>query len=200
MPKTPGELDGLGADYALMREIARHEPEALTQLHGRYHELLHYTVMQIVHDDADADEVVQDVFTQLWTHPDTYCAAKGKPLGWMLTLSRRRAIDCVRRRNTYRRVGERFELASRLPHQQAQKELATDRVASREDLRAYLASLLAQLPPAQQLVLEQGFFYHMSQRQIAAAQGAPLGTIKTRMELGLRKLTQLAAPCREKVE
>jgi len=198
--KTPTELDGLGADFALMKEIARHEPEALARLHSRYHELLHYTAMQIVHDDADADEVVQDVFTQLWTRPETYCAAKGKPLCWMLTLSRRRAIDCVRRRNTYRRASERFEVVNRMPHRQAQKELSTDRLVSREDLRAYLVSLMAELPPAQQVVLEKGFFGHMSQRQIAAAMGAPLGTIKTRMELGLRKLAQLAMPCREMVE
>lgn len=198
--KNPTEFDSLGADYALMQNIALHQPEALARLHSRYHELLHYTVMQIVHDDADADEVVQDVFTQLWTRPETYCAAKGKPLCWMLTLSRRRAIDCVRRRNTYRRAGERFELDSRHRFGQAQKELSTDRLASRDDLREYLTTLLDQLPPAQKVVLEKGFFHHMSQRQIAVALDAPLGTIKTRMELGLRKLAQLAAPCREKVE
>jgi RNA polymerase sigma-70 factor (ECF subfamily) len=198
--KTPTELDGLGGDYVLMKKIARHQPDALCQLHTRYREILHYTVMQIVHDDSDADEVVQDVFTQLWVHPDTYCAAKGKPLCWMLTLSRRRAIDCVRRRNTYRRASERFEIANRQPHRQAQRELATDRLVSRDDLHEYLVSLLAQLPPAQQVVLEKGFFHHMSQRQIAAAIGAPLGTIKTRMELGLRKLAQLATPCRKMVE
>jgi RNA polymerase sigma-70 factor (ECF subfamily) len=198
--KTPSELDRVGVDYKLMKQIARHQPDALTQLHTRYRELLHYAVMQIVHDDLDADEVVQDVFIQLWAHPDTYCAAKGKPLCWMLTLSRRRAIDCVRRRNTYRRASERFEVANRQPHRQAQKELAADRLASRDDLHEYLAALLAQLPPAQQAVLEKGFFDHMSQRQIAAVMHAPLGTVKTRMELGLRKLAQLAAPCRQKVD
>lgn len=198
--KTPTDLDGLGCDYALMKDIARQQPEALTQLHHRYRDILHYTVMQIVHDEADADEVVQDVFVQLWTHPDTYCADKGKPLCWMLTLSRRRAIDCIRRRQTYQRASERYQLASRSPHWQAQKELAADRLASRDDLREFLLTLIAQLPPSQQLVLKKGFFSQMSQRQIAAAIGSPLGTIKTRMELGLRKLCQLAAVCRDKVE
>ncbi|HSI15878.1 MAG TPA: sigma-70 family RNA polymerase sigma factor [Chthoniobacter sp.] len=198
--KTPTDFDALGADYELMKKIAVHQSDALSQLHARYHDVLHYTVMQIVHDDADADEVVQDVFTQLWTHPGAYCAAKGKPLCWMLTLSRRRAIDCVRRRHTYRRASERFELDSRPRHTQAQKELSTDRAASRDDLREYLVSLLGQLPAAQQLVLVRSFFGQMSQRQIAAASGTPLGTIKTRMELGLKKLAQLTLPVREMVE
>jgi len=198
--KTPTDLDGLGSDYALMKDIARQQPEALTRLHHRYRDILHYAVMQIVHDEADADEVVQDVFVQLWTRPDTYCADKGKPLCWMLTLSRRRAIDCVRRRQTYQRASERYQLASRPPHWQAQKELAADRLASRDDLREFLLTLIAQLPPSQQLVLKKGFFSQMSQRQIAASMGSPLGTSKTRMELGLRKLCQLAASCRDKVE
>jgi len=198
--KAPTEFDGVGSDYTLMEDIARQQPEALAELHHRYRDYLHYMVMQIVHDDSDADEVVQDVFTQLWIRPDTYCANKGKPLGWMITLSRRRAIDCVRRRQTYQRASERFQHAALSPYRIAQNELAADRLACRDDLREFLLTLMTKLPPSQQMVLEKGFFCHMSQRQIAAAMGAPLGTIKTRMELGLRKLSQLAATCRDKME
>lgn len=198
--KAPTEFDGLGSDYTLMEDIVRRHPEALTELHHRYRDYLHHTVMQIVHDQSDADEVVQDVFTQLWIRPDTYCAKKGKPLCWMITLSRRRAIDCVRRRQTYQRASERFQNAARSPYRLAQNELAADRLASRDDLREFLRALMSRLPPSQQVVLEKGFFCHMSQRQIASAMGSPLGTIKTRMELGLRKLSQLASACRDKVE
>jgi RNA polymerase sigma-70 factor (ECF subfamily) len=199
--KNPSlEIDGTIGDYTLMENLVRQKPEALAKLYGRYRDLLRHVVLQIVHDDADADDVLQEVFFQLWTRPEIYCAAKGKPMGWLLILSRRRAIDCVRRRNTYRRVAERFEIAQRNPHKQAQRDLSADRQACRGDLREYLTTLMAQLPPAQQIVVEQSFFGGLSQRQIAAALGLPLGTVKTRMELGLRKLANAATPCRAQIE
>ena len=199
--KTPTlDIDGASGDYTLMKKLVQHHADALAKLHSRYHAVLRHVVLQIVHDDADADDVLQDVFTQLWTKPETYCASKGKPLGWLLTLSRRRAIDCLRRRNTYRRVTERFECAHRSPHKQAQRELSVDRNACRDDLRSYLMELMSHLPPAQQAVVEKGFFGGLSQRQIAAAMKLPLGTVKTRMELGLRKLAHAATPFRAQIE
>jgi RNA polymerase sigma-70 factor (ECF subfamily) len=199
--KTPSlDIDAASGDYVLMRNLVEHRPDALAKLHSRYHTVLRNVVLQILHDDSDADDVVQDVFTQLWTKPETYCAEKGKPLGWLLTLSRRRAIDCLRRRHTYRRLTERFECAHRSPHKQAQLELAVDRDASHADLRHYLLNLMCHLPPAQKEVVEKGFFGSMSQRQIAAAMNLPLGTVKTRMELGLRKLAQAMTPFRTQIE
>lgn len=199
--KTPSlDIDAAAGDYVLMAKLVEHRPEALDKLHSRYHTILRSVVLQIVHDEADADDVVQEVFTHLWARPETYCAAKGKPLGWLLTLSRRRAIDCLRRRHTYRRMAERFEWAHQSPHRQAQKEQAVDRGASCSDLREYLMKLMGHLPPAQKTVVEKSFFGNMSQRQIAAAMQLPLGTVKTRMELGLRKLSQALTPFRAQIE
>jgi RNA polymerase sigma-70 factor (ECF subfamily) len=185
-------------DGNLMRHLTQRQPSALVVLHQRYRSLLLHAALQIVHDEADAEEIVQDVFLQIWTRPEVYCADKGKPVSWLLTLSRRRAIDCVRRRAALRRATERFGVRERA----VENELAgtVRRELFNGDLRAYLAAVMEQLPPAQQEVVEQGFFRQKSQRQIAAELRLPLGTIKTRMELGLRKLARLLEPCRAQVE
>lgn len=199
--KNPSlETDGASGDYTLMENLAQHQPEALAELHARYHELLRNVVLQIVHDNADAEDVLQEVFLQLWIRPQTYRAAKGKPLGWLLTLSRRRAIDCLRRRNTYRRVTERFNLAHQNPYELAHHDHSVERKAYRNDLREYLSGLMAHLPPAQKAAVEHAFFREMSQRQIASAMHLPLGTVKTRMELGLRKLANVAVPRRAQID
>lgn len=185
-------------DGHLMRNLAQRKPGALVTLHQRYRSLLLHAALQIVHDEADAEEIVQDVFVQLWTRPEVYCADKGKPVSWLLTLSRRRAIDCVRRRAALRRATERLEIRERAAENEAFG--AAGRELCDGDLRSYLVGIMAQLPPAQQCVVEQGFFRQKSQRQIAAELQLPLGTIKTRMELGLRKLARILEPCRELVE
>jgi RNA polymerase sigma-70 factor (ECF subfamily) len=195
------DYDGAGNDdYLLMERLTLHQQDALSTLHARYCSVLRHFVLQIVHDDADAEDVVQDVFVQIWSRPEMYCAAKGKPFGWLLTLSRRRAIDCLRRRNAYRRAAERFEVAHQRSPVHAGAESSVRREACRDDLRDYLKKLISQLPPAQQVIVEHGFFHGMSQRQIAAFMGLPLGTVKTRMELGLKKLSHAAVPGRDRIE
>jgi RNA polymerase sigma-70 factor (ECF subfamily) len=135
----------------------------------------------------------------LWTKPETYCAEKGKPFGWLITLARRRAIDCLRRRQAYTRATDRFEIFHRQPPAQVRTAAPAEQMAFRNDLRVYLQGLMGLLPPAQKTVLEQGFFGGMSQREIARTMRVPLGTIKTRMELGVKKLAHMVGPTRERV-
>jgi len=186
-------------DETLMSELVQQRTTALRKLYKRYHTVLHAVAMRVLHDEPDTEEVLQDVFVQLWQKPEKYCERKGKPLGWLITLARRRAIDRVRQRMAYRRATERLEQISRNRTPGVTECHTTDRTAEQTDLREYLEQAMRRLPPPQREAIECTFFNGMSQRQIAAALHLPLGTVKTRIELGLRRLSLMISGLRAKV-
>jgi RNA polymerase sigma-70 factor (ECF subfamily) len=151
-----------------------------------------------VHDDAEADDVLQEIFLQIWKDASHYSPRAGKPLGWVVTLARRRAIDRLRRRQAYARAKDRFEThIERQPEAWVNNRIDSDLI--RSDLRRYLDRQLDLLPVYQREAIELSFFDGLSHREIAARTGTPLGTVKTRLELGLRKLVSCVRPQRRKI-
>jgi RNA polymerase sigma-70 factor (ECF subfamily) len=179
-----------------MTGLLQREPVALQQLHDRYHGLLHTVAMNVVHNPLDAEEVIQDVFLHIWNRAEAYSAEKGKPLSWLVMLVRRRAIDRLRQQSSYRRATSRFEETCAHEHERSLRYAESDRKACLDDLRNLLKRQLHRLPPAQKQAVEMTFFAGMSQREIASATSLPLGTVKTRIELGLRKLSHLLVTTR----
>jgi RNA polymerase sigma-70 factor (ECF subfamily) len=175
------------ADESLMKAISRRDPHALAQLYDRYASVLKALIIRVVHDEAEADDLLQEIFMQVWQQAKNYSTKKGKPLGWIVTLSRRRAIDRLRKRQAYCRARERLE-----SHVEQQPEAwVHNRIESDiclEDIREFLRERMTNLPTFQREALELAYFKGMSQREISIATYTPLGTIKTRLELGLRKL------------
>ena len=186
------------SDSALMRAIARREPHALSQLYDRYCGILKALVIRVVHDDAEAEDLLQEIFMQIWRQAKNYSPKKGQALGWIVTLTRRRAIDRLRKRQAYHRATERLEV-----HTEQQPEAwlhnRIDDDILRDDLREFLSSRIDDLPPFQKQAIELAFFKGMSQREIALHTRTPLGTIKTRLELGLRKLHDSVRSLRGKI-
>ncbi len=181
------------SDESLMQQIARRNTDALAQLFDRYGALLKGLVLRVVHDDAEADDLLQEIFLQVWDQAQKYLESKGKPLGWLVTLSRRRAIDRLRKRESYGRAKDRFE-AEADPNAHS-----VDDDISLSDMRHFLRAHISHLPPAQREVIELAYFKGMSQREIALHTETPLGTVKTRLELGLRKLSEAVHHLREKI-
>src|SRR5437773_1849273 len=97
------------ADEKLMKQIARRSPDALADLYDRYSAVLKALIIRVVHDEAEADDLLQEIFMQIWRQAKNYSPRKGKPLGWIVTLSRRRAIDRLRKRQAYCRAKDRLE-------------------------------------------------------------------------------------------
>jgi RNA polymerase sigma-70 factor (ECF subfamily) len=126
-------------------------------------------------------------------------AEKGKPLGWLIMLTRRRAIDRLRQSNSYRRATLRFENQSLQENGRRTLYGGGDQQACLDDLRTLLKQQMDRLPPAQKQAVELTFFEGMSQREIASVTQLPLGTVKTRIELGLRKLANILVTARLKV-
>jgi len=115
----------------------------------------------------------------------------------MVTIARRRAIDRLRRRQAYSRARERYEQRVMQGSQTPRRDAA--RLLVLNDLRNFLKKNIRALPRFQREAVELSFFMGLSHREIAAATGAPLGTVKTRLELGLQKLTHALRPLRHKV-
>jgi RNA polymerase sigma-70 factor (ECF subfamily) len=184
-------------DEVLMKDISCRRHDALTKLYDRHSKRLRATVDGVVHEQAEADDVLQDTFLQVWEEAGRYSPKAGKPLGWMVTIARRRAIDRLRRRQAYSRARERYEKRVTQDSQTPRQDAAEGFILN--DLRHFLNKSLRALPRFQREAVELAFFKGLSHREIALATRAPLGTVKTRLELGLQKLTHALRPLRHKV-
>jgi len=188
------------SDEVLMEAITDHRPEALNEFYSRHGGRLKSVIGNVVHEEGDADDVLQDILLQIWHEADHYSPKAGKLLGWVVTLARRRAIDRLRRKQAYCRAKERYqEHLNEQPANGASENHSSGEEISRSDLRKFLHRRLNVLPQHQREALELAFFAGMSHREIAAVTRAPLGTVKTRLELGLQKLTQSLKPIRHKI-
>jgi RNA polymerase sigma-70 factor (ECF subfamily) len=179
-PDAPSDLD-------LMLGIQAKDPDALSQLYDRYSGILKALILRVIHNESEADDLLQEVFMEIWKQAGNFSPEKGKPLGWMVTLARRRAIDGLRKKQAYARAEERLQ-AETENQPGAWNQNATEKDIRSGDTRAIMAKVIGSLPEAQQQVIELAFFQGMSQREIAANTNTPLGTVKTRLELGLKKI------------
>jgi RNA polymerase sigma-70 factor (ECF subfamily) len=182
-PLEPGEP----SDLDLMHSIQNGDADALSLLYDRYNGILKALILRVVHNEAEADDLLQEIFMEIWNQAKNFSAQKGKPLGWMVTLARRRAIDGLRKKQAYARAEERLQ-AETEQQPEAWVHNSTEREIDFADTRVLVRQVINSLPPAQQQAIELAFFRGMSQREIAADTNTPLGTVKTRLELGLKKI------------
>ena len=173
-------------DEVLMARIKERDEEALTMLYYRHGKLLKSVMSRCVYDDQHCEDLLQEVFVEIWNRAEHYSEDKGRALGWLIRLARRRALDRVRRFQAYFRAEQR--LRDREEVESGEQMLDGDAEIEQRDLGSRLEDALSQLPPAQAEAVRLAYLEGLSQRDIVARTGIPLGTIKTRIELGLRKL------------
>jgi RNA polymerase sigma-70 factor (ECF subfamily) len=198
LPQLDGADGSLICDEMLMHEITERRQQALKELYSRYARSLRALIGSVVREESEADDVLQESFLQIWHEAHHYSPKAGKPLGWVITIARRRAIDRVRRRDSYRRAKQRFEDEIK-PQSQTTRRSGTEAEVAQSDLRRFLGRQMETLPRVQREAVELAYFSGLSQREIAATTNTPLGTVKTRLQLGLRKLTQCVRPLRHKI-
>ena len=198
VPQLDGSTRTILCDETLMQEITQRRQQALKELYSRYAHSLRALIGSVVHEESEADDVLQESFLQIWREAHHYSPKAGKPLGWVITIARRRAIDRVRRRDSYRRAKQRFEDEVK-PQAAPIRMNGTASEATQSDLRRFLDQQMQALPRVQREAVELAYFKGLSQREIAATTRTPLGTVKTRLQLGLRKLTQCVRPLRHKI-
>jgi RNA polymerase sigma-70 factor (ECF subfamily) len=178
---------GAPSDLELMQGIQLGDPDALSVLYDRYNGIIKALILRVIHNEAEADDLLQEIFMEIWNQAKNFSAQKGKPLGWMVTLARRRAIDGLRKKQAYARAEERLQSETE-QQPDAWVHNTTETEISRGDTRELIRKVIDSLPLPQQQAVELAFFQGMSQREIAAKTNTPLGTVKTRLELGLKKI------------
>jgi RNA polymerase sigma-70 factor (ECF subfamily) len=180
------------SDEELMERIQGHDERALEILMKRYDAMLRSVVGRMLCIDQDVTDVVEEVFLGIWNQASNFDTSKGRAIGWIITMARRRAIDRVRRRQAYDRAEMRFRISTDTGVQHLAAE-DVEQCAVSSDNAAIFEELISHLPEAQQEVVHMAFYQGLSQREIAKKTGIPLGTVKTRLELGVKKLR--AAVC-----
>jgi RNA polymerase sigma-70 factor (ECF subfamily) len=180
------------SDTELMTALAEHDADAMEKIYHRYEPILRTVILSVLHEEGDTDDVLHDVFLQLWNHSDRLVPEKGLH-GFLVTIARRRALDRLRRRLAYRRVTDRFECKLKAEFRGNEAELGN------KDLSELLEGMIGELPDPQQEVVHLTFFEGMSQREIAARKAIALGTVKTRLQLARKKLLHQLVPLQDKI-
>jgi RNA polymerase sigma-70 factor (ECF subfamily) len=175
------------SDEEIMERIQAGNEDALETLIKRYQSMLRSVVGRMISNDQDVTDVVEEVFLQVWRQAENFDTSKGKVIGWIVTVARRRAIDRVRRCQAYDRAEMRFRLSTDTGAQHLAADDVEENAVSSDNAELF-TRLIAQLPEAQQQVVRMAFYQGLSQREIARESGLPLGTVKTRLELGIKKL------------
>ncbi len=153
-------------------------------LHAQYANLVYSVAYRVLNDPMAAEEVTQDTFMRLWHKSYTFDPEKGRFITWMLTVTRRLAIDVLRQRQ--RREPASGTLFMDEDPNLWENVLVSD--GSSSDLRRTLVSVLNELPSEQRQLIELVYFYGLTHSDIAEITGLPLGTVKTRIRLGMQKL------------
>jgi RNA polymerase sigma factor, sigma-70 family len=172
------------SEAELMRQVAAGEIGGLETLYDRYHAIAYALALRITTETGLAEDVVQDSFLGLWRNAGRYAEDKGSVKGWLLAIVRHRAIDSMRRRRNGVTIGDETE--EPLPAALTLPDIWPE-VAGRLDAQM-IRIALAKLPDAQRDAIELAYFDGLTQREIATRTGAPLGTVKSRMRLGLVSL------------
>lgn len=175
------------ADAALLRAVARRDEQALASLYDRYRVILFGLLARILNSREEAEDVLQEVFVQVWRRAADFDEQRGRPFTWLVTLARSRAIDRLRSLAARQRATD--AAARNSPDEVS--DAASDTLHSEQ--RQIVQRALAQLPEEQKQTLLLAYFEGLTQSEIATRLSTPLGTVKTRMRSGMIKLRELLA-------
>ncbi len=165
-------------DAALLALVQSGDESAMASLFDRYSKVVYSVALRVLRDPSSAEDVLQEVFMQIWRNPDSFVATRGSLGGWLAVVSRNRSIDALRRKRPTEQVDD-MALASNY-------NLANE--AERNSLMEKARSVIVLLPIEQRKTLEMAFFDGLTHSEIAEITGDPLGTVKTRIRSALNSL------------
>jgi RNA polymerase sigma-70 factor (ECF subfamily) len=177
------------ADQSALARMARGDQAALAELYDRHARPVYSLALRILRERADAEDVVQDVFAQVWSQAGRYDTSRGAVAAWLLMMARSRAIDRLRARNARPETAADAQVVERLPDAAAPQDL---QLLSAEQVRN-LVSALNQLPASQRTALELAYYEGLTHVEIADRLSEPLGTVKTRIRQAVIRLRESLA-------
>ena len=175
------DRSGAGAaedDSILLERLRRGDEQAMATLYDRYSRVVYSVALRVLRDVPAAEDVLQEIFMQVWRNPGSFLETKGSLGGWLAVVARNRSIDSLRRRRPTDHV-EEVALASAF-------NLAEE--AERNNLMERARAAIVHLPAEQRKTLEMAFFDGLTHTEIAEVTGDPLGTVKTRIRSALLTL------------
>lgn len=177
------DTNAIKSDLVLVTAIRSADQSAMAALYDRYSSIVYSVALRVLQDTGAAEDVLQDIFMQLWRNPGAFDASRGNMGAWLAVITRHRAIDALRRRRPendieYVVVSVEPDLAS-----EADRSRAMDKVRG----------ALQSMPVSQRSALEMAYFEGLTHVEIAEKTGEPLGTIKTRIRAGLVSLRKVLA-------
>jgi RNA polymerase sigma-70 factor (ECF subfamily) len=172
------QRQGVVGDLAIVTGLKSGDPGAMADLYDRYSSVVYAVALRVLSDTGAAEDVLQEVFLQLWRNPGAFDSARGSLASWLAVITRNRAIDSLRKRRPQTDIED--VVLSVAP------DLAgdADRARTAEKVRGVLGAMA----PTQRSALEMAYWEGMSHTEIAEKTGEPLGTIKTRIRSGLMVL------------
>jgi RNA polymerase sigma-70 factor (ECF subfamily) len=171
-------------DSFLLALVQAGDEQAMASLFDRYSKLVYSVALRVLRDPASAEDVLQEIFMQIWRNPDGFTASRGSLGGWLSVVARNRSIDALRRKRPSESI-DVIALAS--PYNLADE-------AERNSLMERARTVIHQLPTEQRKTLEMAFFDGLTHSEIAEMTGDPLGTVKTRIRSALITLRKAFQP------
>lgn len=191
--KTVDSMESRSRDQeliSLVQRIAKSDQSALATLYDTTNRLAYGLILRVLGDASTAEEVLLDVYTQVWKQAANYDTGRGSPLAWITTIARTRAIDRLRSGWQDRQRKEPLDLLNDRETTAASPEEAS----VNSERQRFVRTALSSLSPEQREVIELAYYGGLSHSEIAAKLNQPLGTVKTRTRLGMMKLREALAP------
>lgn len=187
-------------DSNLLSRVAKGEQQAFSQLYDLSSPLLYSLALRILDNPEESEQLLHDIYLDLWRKVSRYDVGRGTPIAWLITLTRTRALERLRVRGT-----------RTLPHNGRPPDLSHSMAMGEQDptpfdaqadqeLRQLVNTAIAGLPPAQQQTIELAYYDGLSHAEIAITLNEPLGTVKTRLRLGMSKLRESWSQYSEQIE
>jgi RNA polymerase sigma-70 factor (ECF subfamily) len=177
------EANAMPTDLALVTAIRSGDQGAMAALYDRYSSIVYAVALRVLQDTGGAEDVLQDIFMQLWRNPGAFDASRGNMAAWLAVITRHRSIDALRRRRPQADI-EDVVLS-------VEPDMASD--ADRSRAMEKVRGALQTMPSPQRSALEMAYFEGLTHAEIADKTGEPLGTIKTRIRTGLLSLRKVLA-------
>ncbi len=182
----------LEVEIALLKQIAQGDRRSLETLYDRFSRILFSTAYRVLGNQEAAEDVLQDVFIQIWEKAPLYDPARGKPMTWAITLTRNKAIDRLRSAVRRSRLQDDIQRES-ATFEQFDDRSAFDALAS-EDTGRQVRGAVRKLTKDQREAIELAFFSSLTQTEISERLNEPLGTIKARIRRGMMRLKEILSP------
>ena len=186
--ENAGPEHDYSADIAILQRVGQRDVAAFQELYRKFSGLLYSTIYRVLNDHQDTEDIMQEVLVQIWQKAHVYEPAKGKPLTWITTMARNRAIDRIRSKQRRSKLNDGFENESRVVQPEFVDDTSDIVIASERE--SVVQNAVLDLTPDQREAIQLAYFGGLTQSEIAERLHEPLGTVKARIRRGVQRLEQ----------